>query len=129
MCPENVSIGKDCFFNRNVFLGTLGDPDTQSEIVIGDCCLFGLNVLIIAGNHPTNNPAIPFRRQDSIPSKIIIENDCWIGANVVISKSVIIGQGSVIGANSVVTHDIPQYTVAVGAPAKVIKNRCAGGKR
>jgi acetyltransferase-like isoleucine patch superfamily enzyme len=123
MNPENVSIGKEVLFNRNVFLGTLGDQGSPSEIIIGDYCLFGMNVVIIAGNHPTGNVAVPFRLQDSIPSKIVISDDCWIGANVTISKSVTIGKGSVIGANSVVTHDIPPYSVAVGAPARVIKSR------
>ena len=54
---------------------------------------------------------------------IIIEDDCWLGSHVTVTKGVRIGKGSVIGANSVVTKDIPPYSVAVGTPAKVIKKR------
>ncbi len=50
-----------------------------------------------------------------------IERDSWIGANVFILPSVTIGRHAVIGANSVVNQDIPAYSVAVGAPARVIK--------
>jgi acetyltransferase-like isoleucine patch superfamily enzyme len=52
-----------------------------------------------------------------------IEEDCWIGINVAIMSGVNIGKGSIIGSNSVVTKDIPPYSIAVGAPAKVIKQR------
>ena len=51
----------------------------------------------------------------------MIGDDTWIGTNVVIAGTVEIGKHCVIGANSVVTHDIPDYSVAVGCPAKVIK--------
>lgn len=54
---------------------------------------------------------------------IVIEEDVWIGSNSVILSGVTIGMGSVIGAGSIVTKDIPRYSIAVGNPAKVIKNR------
>lgn len=53
----------------------------------------------------------------------IIENDVWLGANVVVKQGIKVGTGAVIGANSVVISDIPPYAVAVGAPAKVKKYR------
>jgi acetyltransferase-like isoleucine patch superfamily enzyme len=73
-----------------------------------------------------NDITRPIRLQESIPGKIVIEDDCWIGANVTITRDVTIGRGSVIGANSVVTRDIPEYSVAVGVPARVIRNRRSG---
>lgn len=58
----------------------------------------------------------------------IIENDVWLGANVVVKQGIKVGTGAVIGANSVVISDIPPYAVAVGAPAKVKKYRFDNGK-
>ena len=55
------------------------------------------------------------------PKAIVIEDDVFIGANCLIKKGVTIGRGAMIGMNSVVTHDVPPYTVAVGIPAKVIR--------
>ena len=66
-----------------------------------------------------NKNIIDFKQK----SDPIIEDNVWIGANCIIMKGVIIGEGSIIGANSVVTKDIPAYSIAVGSPAKVIKNR------
>ena len=123
--PENTSIGIDVFFNRNVWLGGVRG-ECNSEIVIGDYCQFGPNVVIIPGDHAMNDITRPIRLQESIPGKIVIEDDCWIGANVTITRDVTIGRGSVIGANSVVTRDIPEYSVAVGVPARVIRNRRSG---
>jgi acetyltransferase-like isoleucine patch superfamily enzyme len=54
---------------------------------------------------------------------VVIEQDVWIGAAVIILKGVTIGEGAVIGAGSLVTKDIPPYTIAVGTPAKSIKKR------
>jgi acetyltransferase-like isoleucine patch superfamily enzyme len=52
---------------------------------------------------------------------IILEDDVWLGARVIVLKGVTIGQGAVIGAGSVVTRDIPPHSVAVGQPARVVK--------
>lgn len=57
---------------------------------------------------------------------IVIGEDCWIGSNVTILGGVKIGNGCVIGAGSIVTKNIPDYSVAVGNPARVIKNRKEG---
>ena len=123
--PENVTIGNNVFFNRNVFIATVIGC-RESEIIIADNCLFGPNVVIVAGNHSYVNAGVKIRFRDTIPGKITIGEDCWIGANVTITKDVTIGEGSIIGANSVVTRDIPPYSIAGGVPARVIKSRISG---
>lgn len=55
--------------------------------------------------------------------KAIIGNDVWLGANVVVLQGVKVGTGAIIGANAVVTKDIPEYAIAVGTPARVLKYR------
>ena len=69
-------------------------------------------------------PGIPIRRQP-VNSKgdIVIRDDAWIGTGVIVLAGVTIGQGAVIGAGSVVTRDVPEYAVAVGVPARVVKYR------
>lgn len=61
--------------------------------------------------------------QDCFDGDIIIEDDVWLGHSVTVCAGVTIGRGSVIGAGAVVTRDVPPYSIAVGAPAKVIKSR------
>ncbi len=116
---KNVSIGKNCSFNRNVFI----DPGENGEIVIGNNVMIGPNTLLRAEDHKFDRTDIPMCEQGHNVGTINIEDDVWIGANVVITKGVTIGRGCVIGAGAVVTHDIPAYSVAVGVPAKVIKSR------
>lgn len=86
---------------------------------IGDRTKFGPNVSIFAATHPTD---IQARRESPDYSKeVSIGNDCWIGGHTVVMPGVTIGDGVTVGASSVVTKDIPSYSVAVGSPAKVIK--------
>ncbi len=120
--PENVTVGNNVFFNRNVIILTVSGCK-DSEVIIADNCLFGPNVVIVAGDHSYLNRIEKIRFSETIPGKITIGEDCWIGSNVTITKDVTIGEGSVIGANSVVTRDIPPFSIAVGVPARVIKMR------
>jgi acetyltransferase-like isoleucine patch superfamily enzyme len=118
--PSHVSIGRDCYFNRNVYLSTI--PEENSEIIIGRDCIFAPNIVVVASDHPYQDVTTPMGKH-AIGGTIIIGDGCWIGSNVTITKDVMIGKESVIGANSVVTHDIPEYSVAAGCPARVIKSR------
>jgi acetyltransferase-like isoleucine patch superfamily enzyme len=85
--------------------------------------MFSPNVVVAASDHPVKDTTQPMRVNPAIGGRIVIEDNCWIGSNVTITKDVTIGKESVIGANSVVTHDIPEYSIAVGCPAKVISAR------
>lgn len=88
-------------------------------VTIGDRVKFGPGVSVFAATHPTE---VQGRRDGVDYSKeVTIGNDCWIGGNTVILPGVTIGDGVTVGASSVVTKDIPSYSVAVGSPARVIK--------
>lgn len=97
-----------------------------SKISIGDGVLFGANVFVTDNFHGDNSndqmSIPPIDRPLDVKVEVIIGNNVWVGRNVCIMPGVHIGDGAVIGANSVVTHDVPAYCVAVGAPARVIKS-------
>jgi acetyltransferase-like isoleucine patch superfamily enzyme len=61
--------------------------------------------------------------ENTISKEVVIEDDVWLGYNVIVLPGVTIGKGSVIGAGSVVSKDIPPYSIAIGNPARVIKKR------
>lgn len=118
----HTSIGSHCFMNFNF---TVQD---DARVKIGDHCNFGPNVTIVTPQHPM----LPNERRGVLckdgverylcyAEPVTIGNDCWFGANVVVCPGVTIGDGCVIGAGSVVTRDIPANTVAVGVPARVIR--------
>lgn len=94
---------------------------SANDIVIGKNVLTASNVYISDNTHGYENPLIPIYSQKlNVGDPMIIGENSWLGENVCVIKSSI-GKNCVIGANSVVTHDIPDYCVAVGSPAKVIK--------
>jgi len=88
---------------------------------IGNNINIAQNVVMSGLNHGYEDINIAPRLQKCTTSPITIDDDCWIGANVVITAGVNIGKHSVIAAGSVVTKDIPPYSIAAGNPAKVIK--------
>lgn len=104
---------------------------------IGKYCSIAGNCIIGGGSHPvewvSTSPRFHTRKsilgkgitdlEYSTHSKTIIENDVWIGTNVLIKSGVKIGNGAVIGMGSVVTHDIPPYEIWAGNPAKLIRKR------
>jgi acetyltransferase-like isoleucine patch superfamily enzyme len=93
-----------------------------SRIVIEEDVLIALNVYIADHSHGFSDLNRPVRAQPIDRVKpVIIRSGAWLGQNVVICPGVIIGHNSVIGANSVVRTDIPDYCVAAGAPARVIR--------
>ncbi len=90
-------------------------------ITIGNNVILAQNIVASALNHEYRNINLPIHEQKILTAPIIIEDDCWIAANAVITSGVTIGKHSVIAAGAVVTKNIPPYSVAVGNPAKVIK--------
>ena len=117
--PERpVEVGAHSQINFNtVILGGEG-------VTIGQRVMIGPNCTIAASNHDYRQTDTPVRFAGSLSEgPIVIEDDVWIGASVVITDGVTIGRGAVIGAGAVVTKDIPAMAIAAGVPAKVIGMR------
>jgi len=114
--PAKVRIGSGTFLNLNVMVAAM-------ELVeIGDHCMFANGCFVTDANHRYDDPARPVTWQGFTsrgPTRI--GDNVWCGAHVVITSGVTIGERSVIGANSVVTQDLPPYSIAVGAPARVVR--------
>ncbi|MCT7525393.1 hypothetical protein N5T77_10065 [Aliarcobacter cryaerophilus] len=82
----------------------------------------GASVHFYVNNHKFDRIDVPLIEQGYYPSQtVVIKEGAWIGANSIILPGVTIGKNSVIGAGSIVTKSIPDFSVAVGNPAKIIK--------
>ena len=90
-------------------------------VEIGNNVMLAQNIVVSALNHNYSNIDISPKEQGVDCRRIIIADNVWIGANSVITPGVSIGKHAVIGAGSVVTKNVPAYSVVVGSPAKVIK--------
>ncbi|SDS88984.1 transferase hexapeptide (six repeat-containing protein) [Mucilaginibacter mallensis] len=88
---------------------------------IGNNVIFAQNIVASGLNHEYTDVNMPISQQKILVAPIIIEDDCWIAANSVITSGVTVGKHSVVAGGSVVTKSIPPYSVAAGNPAKVIK--------
>lgn len=95
----------------------------QSNTYIGRNVIMGPDVKIYTKNHRFESLEIPIQYQGHSEEKVIIGNDVWIGANVVILPGVTVEEHSIIAAGSVVTKDVPSFAIVGGVPAKVIKYR------
>jgi maltose O-acetyltransferase len=110
---EQISIGARTFINYNL---TALDV---APINIGADCQFGPNIQLLTPTHPVE--AQPRRDKLEAAKPIIIGDNVWLGGGVIVCPGVTIGDNSVIGAGSVVTRDLPADVVAVGNPARVLR--------
>ncbi len=108
---------------EETFIGPYVCIAGPGNIKIGKGCLIAAHSGLFANNHNFTDPLQYIARQGITRKGIVIEDDCWLGHNVTVVDGVTIGKGCVIGAGSVVTKDIPPYSIAVGTPAKVVKSR------
>ena len=107
---------------RRTFVGEGTIMRGQGGIQIGDNVLFGPGAQVLAVNHVFTDPNRPIMDQGITAEGIVIEDNCWIGAGALVLDGVTIGRGATVGAGSVVTHSVPAYSLAVGSPARVIRD-------
>lgn len=93
-----------------------------ADIRVGRQCIIGPRASINANEHKFER-GVPVREQDFMHADVVIEDDCWLAANVVIMKGVTLAKGTIIGAGAVVTKDTEPYSINVGAPARKISER------
>lgn len=113
---EFAELGDYVGFNYGVFVNAFGG------LTIGDRSMLGPCSMIHTANHETD-PNKPLQEQGWVKQPVTIGKDVWVGMGALILPGVTIGDGVIVGAGSVVTKDLPPYTVAVGNPCKVIKER------
>jgi len=114
---EGLTVGDNVYIGPYCVLGAGGGLHIGSDVTIG------AHVDILAEDHDFSDPTRPINRQGVTRKGITIGDDCWIGNRVTILDGVRVGRGSVIGAASVVTRDLPEFSVAAGSPARVIRDR------
>lgn len=130
-CGEGIRIAAHVRFGtgRGIRIGNnsnfgYGCRIIGKDLSIGDNVMMGPDVVIITDNHLTTDISRPMIEQGQANSKpVIIGNDVWIGARVIILPGVTIGDHAIIAAGSVVTKSAPEYSVVGGNPARVLKSR------
>jgi acetyltransferase-like isoleucine patch superfamily enzyme len=111
-----VRIGAGTFLNLGVMVAA------ETLVEIGEHCMLANGCFVTDANHRFDDPERPITWQgfqSKGPTRI--GDNCWLGANVVVTSGVSIGERCVIGANSVVTRDVEPFSIAAGSPARVIK--------
>jgi maltose O-acetyltransferase len=131
---NNVNIEHGAYFGSGRLI-VIGDNSgigvnchVPADICIGKDVMMGPDVLIIGRNqnHRFDNLVIPMRLQGYQESEpVVIEDDVWLGARVIVLPGITIGTGAVIGAGAIVSRDVPPYAICVGNPARIVRFRNA----
>lgn len=116
--PFSTDFGKNTSIGKRIFINAGCKFQDQGGITIGDDCLIGHNVVIATLNHEV----APERRADMHPAPVLIGRNVWIGANATILPGVTIGDDAIVAAAAVVTRDVPEKSIVVGSPAKVVRS-------
>ncbi len=121
--PGTIRIGEGSFLNMGVQVAAI------DLVEIGRHCMFANGSFVTDGNHRFDDPELPVPWQGfTTKGPTRIGDNVWCGANVVVTSGVTIGERCVIGANSVVTTDLPPFSIAAGSPARVLRTiHYAGG--
>ena len=111
-----VKIGNDVCIGSNFFVACIEGVTIEDNVLMSD------RVFISDHIHGYENVTLPIIGQPLVPKgRVLIKQGAFIGINAVIMPGVTIGKNAVVGASSVIIHDIPDYAVATGNPAKIIK--------
>lgn len=118
---EKISIGDD------VYIGPGAVIDSSKGFFVGSKVMIGPNLTVMGGDHRYDVVGMYMfdvkEKKEDNDQVIVIEDDVWIGSNVIILKGVVVGSGSVIGAGSVVTKSVPPNSIVYGSAARVVRNR------
>lgn len=117
------NIGKGLIIGDNSSIGPHGYVGCSGKIIIGKNVMFGPKCSLFAENHNFDYVDKSIKSQGVNQKGIIVEDDCWIGSNVIILDGVIIGKGSVIGAGTIITKDIPPHSIVTDKRNKIIRQR------
>lgn len=118
-CGSLITIGRDCNIGERC---SLWAGPSRGRIIIGNNVSLAPEVFITASDYQFK-AGLPFRQQPQIEKDVIIGDDVWLGTRVIVTAGITIGNGCIVGAGAVVTHDLPENSVAVGVPAHVVKTR------
>jgi acetyltransferase-like isoleucine patch superfamily enzyme len=119
-CHEGtLRIGDKCIFGRH------DSVNCYLDVEIGPATMFADYVYVSDFDHIFRDRIITVKDQGIAKARVRIGSDVWLGTKATVVRGVIVGSGTVVGANAVVTRDLPPYSVAVGAPARVIRARGA----
>ncbi|MCX7704820.1 MAG: acyltransferase [bacterium] len=137
--PENIEIGNNVYIGHNTILKgyyknlmIIGDHTwigqqcflhSAGNLTIGKGVGIGPGVIILTSEHDASNIDIPVCFEPLKLERVIIKDGADIGAGSIILPGIIIGKGAIIGAGSVVTHDVPDYEIWIGVPARKLKTR------
>ena len=116
---ERISLGEMCHLGERC---SIWAGDSSGRIEFGDRVSLAPNVFITASDYRFTK-GIPFREQPKRERDVRIGDDVWLGTGVVVTAGVHIGDGCIVGAGAVVTKDLPNDSIAVGVPAKVVGSR------
>ncbi|HBQ63535.1 MAG TPA: acetyltransferase [Clostridiales bacterium] len=128
-CGKRVNIEHGAFFasGADIEIGEdsgIGlDCRVNGPLQIGRDVMMAPDVMIFTQNHETSRLDIPMRLQTAPKRPVVIGDDVWIGARVIILPGVRVGNGAILAAGAVVTRDVPDYAIIGGNPARVIKMR------
>ncbi|MEO6052377.1 MAG: acyltransferase [Chthoniobacterales bacterium] len=129
---ENSYVSAYCYITEEMSMGSNSSMNihcvSRGEVNIGNDVRIGAYTSFIAVNHVFDDPDVPFRLQGNVWKKITIGDDVWVGSNVTVMAGVTIGSYAIVGAGAIVTKDIPEYAIAVGNPARVVRDRRDKGK-
>ena len=117
--PKGITIGDNAWISKNVAFYACNGIKIGNDVVVAK------DVSFISSDHKYSSSKVKINKQGIQIAKkpIAIGDDVWIGEKAIILKSVNVGKGCVIGAGSVVTKDVPPFSIVAGNPAKIIKKR------
>ena len=126
-CGEKICVKRNADISMFIEIGDFSELGTgcviQTNTYIGNYVIMGPDVKIYTKNHGFDRIDMPIALQPIVAKKVVIKDDVWIGANVIILPGVEIGNHVLIAAGAVVTRNVPDYAIVAGVPAKIIKYR------